>query len=423
MKKRFATYSEENGLKLTSNHGLFERRADLKGKVFKAVVAEDPPFISSVKTAKNGSLVPSGLFVDVMDILSQRLNFRIQYQAVSSSWSSMVDLVGNGTYDLSLAAFILSFERSFLVDFSFPLLRTSVKIFYKRVNSDFGEPLDFVTFFRPFRTDLWLAVLVYYAAIFTAFCILEAAAAKAALNDCIRQSSKTTFMAALGKNPGDDGKDVKRYCLVLVSLAGFFTLSVYRAMLGASLAITKEVKPFSSLEDIADSSHRVLVYPNGFQHGLLARAAPGSPLNRLYVNNVDLKPMSTSVAIEAILNGTLENTLTMKNDLPVMQLPHWPCAIDALDIVLHRFANGYVFSKNWPYTDLVNHHLKKLVLETGVYKRIRDQVISHASNAKVCRNKVAPADFNEVVSVYMLLAAGFVASMVVLVFEKAANPD
>ena len=136
---------------------------------------------------------------------------------------------------------------------------------------------------------------------------------------------------------------------------------------------------FESWKTLRDSSHRVLVYPDGFQHGLLARAAPGSPLNRLYVNNVDLKPMSTSVAIEAILNGTFENTLTMKNDLPVMQLPHWPCAIDALDIVLHRFANGYVFSKNWPYTDLVNHHLKKLVLETGVYKRIRDQVISHAS--------------------------------------------
>ena len=150
MKKRFATYSEENGLKLTSNHGLFEEGPIWEERSLKPSWLKIRPSYPAWRRLKTVLWFPQGSSWTSWTSCLNGWTSGSNTKLLAPVWSSMVDLVGNGTYDLSLAAFILSFERSFLVDFSFPLLRTSVKIFYKRVNSDFGEPLDFVTFFPAF---------------------------------------------------------------------------------------------------------------------------------------------------------------------------------------------------------------------------------------------------------------------------------
>ena len=50
--------------------------------------------------------------------------------------------------------------------------------------------------------------------------------------------------------------------LAMASMTGFVVLNIYRAMLGASLAVKLTHKPFSTIDEVAMSSRKLIVVNN-----------------------------------------------------------------------------------------------------------------------------------------------------------------
>ena len=74
------------------------------------------------------------------------------------------------------------------------------------------------------------------------------------------KSLKVTFLTLLAKNPGDDYKNFSSLKLLLAmsSMTGYVVLNIYRAMLGASLAVNLSHKPFATIEEVAMSNKKLI---------------------------------------------------------------------------------------------------------------------------------------------------------------------
>ena len=138
-------------------------RATASGLIFHAVTAVWPPFVTKIIKYSNKynqtRYKPEGLYIDIINIVINRLNATIQYHGVSQKWSEMVQSVSSGRYDLGATGFSQNSKRYELVDFSFGLMTTSLRIVYPR----FSKTDEWKTHFHPFRTESWLYICGYAA--------------------------------------------------------------------------------------------------------------------------------------------------------------------------------------------------------------------------------------------------------------------
>ena len=73
------------------------------------------------------------MYVDVINSVLERINASISYTKRNGSWSSMVSAVSKGKFDLSVTGYSQTSSRHKLVDFSFGLMRTSLRIIYPKL--------------------------------------------------------------------------------------------------------------------------------------------------------------------------------------------------------------------------------------------------------------------------------------------------
>ena len=164
-----------------------------------------------------------------------------------------------------------------MVDFSTPIHLAKYEFFYaKDSNSD---EMDWHTFLRPFHQRAWITMLAYLAlltAFFIANLYLTMGKGQGRLVNSITQALKIVYLTVLNKNPGGfSSQGLSQKVMVFVaSLVGFTLLSLYRAMLGASLAVKIEHKPYSSIGDIVETGTKARVFSALFQFGQKRTAGP-----------------------------------------------------------------------------------------------------------------------------------------------------
>ena len=103
----------------------------------------------------------------------------------SKGWSALMQTVADRKYDLFLAGNSLTESRSKIVDHSFPIISTSVRLAYLRdskVTSDSSKwfisaiesfSTDSVIYFQSFLTISWIVILLMTIAIFSIYVLLQ----------------------------------------------------------------------------------------------------------------------------------------------------------------------------------------------------------------------------------------------------------
>ena len=234
----------------------------------------------------------------------------------------------------------------------------------------------------------------------------------------IRQSLRIVFLSLLGKNPGDVPRPEDSLKLVVFwsSFTGFVFISLYRAMLGASLAIKIEHKPFASIEDLAASSRKVILEDQSFIHEYVVNGS-GSSLTKL--NNPNLVPTNfidhPKAAFEKMLNSTWKNSILLGQRSTLEQLPEYPCNITHLDFVAIERWLGLVYQKNRPYAKLFDWHLMSIVRDTGLFKKLYQRHVGHAT---ICpASDMDATTMSQTVFIFALLGTGVLATLCTLSIE------
>ena len=193
--------------------------------------------------------------------------------------------------------------------------------------------------------------------------------------------------------------------------------SLYRAMLGASLAITIEHPPVTSLGDILQSDYKLHVGKGNSVEKLFLEANKRTIYGRVVKSGKLVSEVPNERDIfKRIVNGSLsERTLFFGVYQPIRSLPEWSCSMSSVKTDYRKVGNGLVLQKNWKFADIVNSHLLRLK-EDGILGEIREKY--QRKKDSICKgHDIMPASLAETMSLYILIAIGFTASLLFFCFE------
>ncbi|CAD5117924.1 DgyrCDS6669 [Dimorphilus gyrociliatus] len=126
---------------------------------------------------ENGRVTWSGLVIELLDILSEMLNFR--YSIIDSvdgfwggrengSWTGFVKMLLENQCDLAASKITVTSERRQAVDFTSPFMYEPHVIF----SSVLSPSYEFL-FLKPFKTEVWLCLLSSLILMAIVFCLIR----------------------------------------------------------------------------------------------------------------------------------------------------------------------------------------------------------------------------------------------------------
>ena len=407
-KTMVASYSRLRGFSKSKDHK-WTRRSQLNGLQFVVGIIHYKPFV----TIEDGSI--TGLSMEIIQRLQRSLNFSISFRKFEfHEYDLLVNETGKDRVQLAIPGVSMSYYRYLILDMSQPLLDSHYGLFYTVKKGG----INWEAYVKPFRDELWLSLVVYnviVAAFFFAMVSVVSWPSRPSFST-LEMAGLFSYTTLLGKKFAVDlSQDSGRLIVLLVSFAGFVFINLYKAMLGASLAIKIYHPPFSSLEEILDSSHQILVTQNGYSQKLFEMSAPDTIIHNLWINSVKPSGRSYLESVTGMTNGTFNDVLLCSSWLPMTLLPQWPCTINQKDIHLSKDYFVFGFPRNWAYTELFNYHLSRM-RETGEIDRLKRRYFPRL-HLRCATNEVQPADLQDTLSIATLLMMGLVFTIFVLAIE------
>ncbi|PVD37579.1 hypothetical protein C0Q70_00175 [Pomacea canaliculata] len=229
------------------------------------------PAIPFLKRLSNQSdnIVYEGLCIDILQELSQRLNF--SYQLIESidghfgaptsngSWNGMIAMLMRDELDLAIGPLTITSVREAVIDFTVPYMEDGGGILTKG-----GEPApDFLNIFRPFPLGVWLilcACIMTTGAVLFAISKTDTARGVSggqhttwSLDDCLLLtfSSLVSQGARFERHPTCTPARLVLGCWWVFSI---LIVSMYTATLAAMLTVTVGVDTIDSIDELAESS-------------------------------------------------------------------------------------------------------------------------------------------------------------------------
>lgn len=163
--------------------------------------------------------------------------------------------------------------------------------------------------------------------------------------------------------------------------------SIFRAMLGASLAVKIHQPPIRSMEELVVSDLSVRISQGTSVYEYFATAKTTTPQYELFHKKIkghedpsspdemevltqmaqgDLSPFIEGPCllqfIQSTFLGLLPKSVLIGVYQPLSVSQSYPCQVRSLPKDFRTVGNGLVFRKHWPYTELFNHYL----LEAGI---------------------------------------------------------
>ena len=266
---------------LPNKDSLLDRRSNLAGITLKAAVAVYNPFITGIE-GPDGQVAPQGLVMDMINLLAVKMNFSLAYQVFGfQDWELMIELTGNKTLDIGIAGYAVTEQRAKKADFSWPFVSSPSRLIFRPGK----EKTNWLAYTLSFQKEAWLGVLAYTAVIAFLFFALQAIGSRSVTRpgDCLAKCAVFGLFALIGKRfPVEPRCISARVAFFSISFSGFIIISLYRAMLAASLAVTTKIgPPFQSLEGMADSEYKVYVYPNSVSSSFFEDAQVDSARHRI----------------------------------------------------------------------------------------------------------------------------------------------
>ena len=138
--------------------------------------------------------------------------------------------------DIGIGIISFTYDRSFLADFSLSIKEERNSLFYPKTE----VKIEWMGYLRPFSADSWVAII--FQVLISAFVI----------------GVFSTYSTIAKRVPIEPKTLTCRVAFLSISLSGFVSINLYKAMLGASLAIVKEHQPLSSMKDVLQSEYSIV---------------------------------------------------------------------------------------------------------------------------------------------------------------------
>jgi hypothetical protein len=125
-----------------------------------AYIAYYPFVFCSETIQQNGETVcetPLGVEVEILKILSEKMNFTYQLFEIEENYSKLFDLLGEGRYDFAIGGLSLTPERFSKVQFS-----AAFRIEYIAATFYYQTPVSFIVFMLllPFPAGIWVGLVL-----------------------------------------------------------------------------------------------------------------------------------------------------------------------------------------------------------------------------------------------------------------------
>ena len=171
-----------------------------------------------------------------------------------------------------------------------------------------------------------------------------------------------------------------------ISFLGYIIFTMYQNYIGAFLAIPQFRPPISGIEELLDSSYKISVSKGSSVEKYFTQAENGSIYNQILKNGkinlhkkdiFAIENMKKGIQIQNYFAVTLNllqnssqkfytildkspNFLVFGVYQPIKSLPEYPCKIMSVPRDYRKTGNGFVYQKNWPYTNLMNFQMIKV---------------------------------------------------------------
>ena len=105
---------------------------------------------------KKGNLEIEGLYNDIWKVIEKRLNFSTLITKMKEdNWSGMINSVVDKKHDILLSGNSLTEYRSRIVDLSFPIVPTSIRLIYTRRM----ERPKWLFYLKSFPLESWISTI------------------------------------------------------------------------------------------------------------------------------------------------------------------------------------------------------------------------------------------------------------------------
>ena len=285
------TWDSVNGLIMEENKEIIwssgktivpiDTALSMENQTLTVVTIEETPFVTRwSSSADPEKYVLMGYCIDFLDKLKEKLKFSYEIylvpdgnygsqDSISKEWNGMVKEILEGRAQMAVASFTISSERQKVIDFTQPFIDLGLTVLVKSLNDE----VDFFTFFKPFKLDLWLmialttfliGVLLWFFSTFSPFgfygrCV-QIAHHKVPREHLKRRhtlrltnSIWSSLVYYVGQS-ADSLHPVSASGRITVAVWWFAILlivSTYTANLAAFLTIKRFSSPINSIEDLA----------------------------------------------------------------------------------------------------------------------------------------------------------------------------
>ncbi|UJR16726.1 hypothetical protein I4U23_003626 [Adineta vaga] len=195
-----------------------------------------------------------GYVPDLIELLRIRMGFIADIRVASSnqSYSSLVQSVVNGDYDIVIGDVTVTSTRRDIVGFSNAIFDNSLRIIMRRTSD---IKVDLFSYLKPFSRNLWLILLAATGFASIILCVLERQKNEALKNRTIIASSAMSLWFSIGTIMGY-GVDFHvqtaagRLFTIGLYLLSLVLVASYTANLASDLTILKSKDIIDGLDDL-----------------------------------------------------------------------------------------------------------------------------------------------------------------------------
>ncbi|KAJ7372454.1 hypothetical protein OS493_018961 [Desmophyllum pertusum] len=362
----------------------------VENTTIRVVTVIEKPFVF-VKESKTGKKTYTGLCIDLLDKLKEKMKFRYTIEespgnvygapdVFSGEWSGMVRYLDDNKADLAIGPFTISSSRQTVIDFTQPFMDVGLSIIMRKEEDSEYKVFSFL---RPFDVNLWLAIVsttlvvgvfLWLHSTFSPYGyhgrVAQATDTRTVTRDEIKAKDHLRFFNAIWSSFAyyvSQGPDV----LHPVSLSGRIAVGVwwfavliigatYTANLASFLIVQRFQTPVQSVEDLARQTK--------IEYGI-----PGNGQTQTYFQTSSIPTYVTMwefmKSSGTILNNSTEGINRVREgnfafifDSVVLKyhVHQPPCnTLYTVGRVFGKFGYGFGLQKNSPFT----HHFSINVLE------------------------------------------------------------
>ncbi|XP_042234094.1 glutamate receptor ionotropic, delta-1-like [Homarus americanus] len=351
---------EEQETQSFPNANIASRRMDLTGLHIRCLTLSWQPFADNVPDGKGGITI-GGFMGESFHLMSTVLNFTYECHNApdrqfgnyeNGSWTGLVGELVADQGDVSITALDYTYQRSSVVDFTFPSGNIEYSLVVKRPEAD-----PWSNFTRQLQANTWLACLAFFLIAPLLYHIL-ASYSRSVPPSSLQDSLFTVHTLMLNQGSLSTENVFSRIFLITVVLTTWLTITFYTSVLISSLTVPLITPPFTDTAGILKAGTHNLGLQRGNSEVERLRTSKDPILHKIWTDIVLRDPKNFVATPEEGLQKALREPYVFMIEENFLMFNYGSnCSLYRLREKVFKFGAGMATQKNSPLQMVLNHQV------------------------------------------------------------------